>query len=497
MATVEWLWVGDAQAEFNKVHLLARDYVIRPQYVLMSNAAGGFMMVNTEPTSITEGSLSMSNLSGEHQEESARLQNDRIAKAIKDYCGFPYPQNFALMITGRWGSGKTHLVKSLLEDLVKKDSSTKRHKALYITLYGVTSVNQIEEQIFQQSHPFLSHKATRIGGAILKNLVRGTFKVDWDDKHHSSTTVAPQIPELNISEILGGTTQRVVIFDDFERAVMSPIDLMGYINPFVEHDNCKVVILANEEEIDDKENKAYVRRKEKTIGRTFEVKADVESAFSDFLTRVADQGTQDFLRSERAAILTVFKDSELENLRLLLQVLWDFERLWQTFTNAQKAHREGMRKLVTLLCALTLEIRSGRTVGAAIRHSDIIHHMRADRKDVDPDIKAAGLMFKRYPSVDFERTVLSVTLLREFIEKSFIRHSEIQKELVAHPYFARPEDVPSWRQLWELRNFDESEITNVISSFEQDFVQRKFVDPNEITHMAGLCLWLSDVGQPG
>ncbi len=136
-----------------------------------------------------------------------------------------------------------------------------------------------------------------------------------------------------MSDVVDGTTQRVIIFDDLERAVMSPVDVLGYINPFVEHDGCKVIILTNENEIltanekADKSDQAYRLRKEKTIGRTLKVSANVEAAFAAFLDEIDNSGAKKYLATEKVAILTVFKDSKLENLRLLKHFLWDFREI--------------------------------------------------------------------------------------------------------------------------------------------------------------------------
>ena len=41
----------------------------------------------------------------------------------------------------------------------------------------------------------------------------------------------------------------IICFDDLERCYLSINEILGYINRLVEHNNCKVVILANEKEI--------------------------------------------------------------------------------------------------------------------------------------------------------------------------------------------------------------------------------------------------------
>jgi hypothetical protein len=42
---------------------------------------------------------------------------------------------------------------------------------------------------------------------------------------------------------------KVLCFDDLERANINVVDILGYINNFVEHDNIKTIIICNEKEI--------------------------------------------------------------------------------------------------------------------------------------------------------------------------------------------------------------------------------------------------------
>ena len=39
--------------------------------------------------------------------------NQYVKEAVVRYCHFPHPQQFAILITGRWGSGKTHFIDSI------------------------------------------------------------------------------------------------------------------------------------------------------------------------------------------------------------------------------------------------------------------------------------------------------------------------------------------------------------------------------------------------
>lgn len=60
----------------------------------------------------------------------------------------------------------------------------------------------------------------------------------------------------------------VFIFDDLERTNLNYKLFLGYIDSILEELNYKIIILADESKITDKE---YIEFKEKIIGKTFEL----------------------------------------------------------------------------------------------------------------------------------------------------------------------------------------------------------------------------------
>jgi hypothetical protein len=110
-------------------------------------------------------------------------KNQHVVDAIRAYCEFRYPQRHALMVNGTWGSGKTHLLEEVREELIDRRLSRDSNKPLYITLYGVKDAAEVGGQIYQKMHPFLSHKGTRFVGALMKGILKTTGKIDLSELH--------------------------------------------------------------------------------------------------------------------------------------------------------------------------------------------------------------------------------------------------------------------------------------------------------------------------
>lgn len=70
--------------------------------------------------------------------------------------------DFALLLTAKWGVGKTYYVKEYL-----KKPENKEIKTAYISLYGLSSTKEIDSQIFAKLYPD-KNNLKKYGGLLLK-----------------------------------------------------------------------------------------------------------------------------------------------------------------------------------------------------------------------------------------------------------------------------------------------------------------------------------------
>ena len=201
------------------------------------------------------------------------------------------------------------------------------------------------------------------------------------------------------------TDDKVLCFDDLERANVDVIDILGYINNFVEHDHIKTIIICNEKELStkikssnlemktfiatyilDKEGELqdnnkpmvekikdqienvfdkandYERIKEKLIGETFEYAPKFDYIINGILIRYEDDpDLERFYRTNINLIISTFKKSGTRNLRILKHALKDFQKIYQVVT--QKYPDISNRVIQTMLIftiAISFEIKAGK-----------------------------------------------------------------------------------------------------------------------------------------
>lgn len=152
---------------------------------------------------------------------------------------------YALLVEGPWGCGKSWFIKDYFERKQKTNPDNKL-QPLFISLYGLKSTQEISDRIFYSAHPIFENKAARFLGvatsaitASLPIIGRSNLRLGVDSS---------ELKKL-AQELIIDLTDKILIFDDLERCSIPVTEVIGFINSFVEHQNLRVIIIANEKEI--------------------------------------------------------------------------------------------------------------------------------------------------------------------------------------------------------------------------------------------------------
>jgi len=328
--------------------------------------------------------------------------NAAITKFLDYYVDPSRPFDYAVMVNGPWGSGKTHLVKEFL----KGRSSL---KSLYVTLNGISSADQIDQQFYRQLHPVLSSRGMGIAVAVVRAVAKGALKLDFTKEE--SGTLNPSMPEIDLTKDLANPRDRLLIFDDLERCKMPVSEVLGYINGFVEHEGLKAIILANETEIRTYVELRYDEIREKLIGQTLTVSAPAGEAFDAFVSQVSHEATKGFLKRHREAVLALHTQGGRGNLRTLKHAMWDFEKIGSQLEERHWRKEESVLKIMKGLMAITMEYRAGELNEDDL--SSLVGNRigRLMRRTNGGEKSKADIIDERYPQVDFDKILLGAPML--------------------------------------------------------------------------------------
>lgn len=419
--------------------------------------------------------------------------NSHIEEYLDYYCGLNHAPGFAVLLQGQWGSGKTWFINKY-----RKSLKDRNQKCIYVSLYGMTSFSDIEDAFFQQLHPILSSKGMAITGRILKSLVKGTLKIDLDSDRNEDGRLSIQIPDIDIPEYLRNTDKSILIFDDLERCKIDLSNVLGYINYFVEHQDLKVITIANESELE--KTDSYTSIKEKLIGKTFGVFPDFDGALEDFISIVNHKDVKYFLSHHTKTIQDLYEKAEYENLRNLKQIILNFERIFNILPEKAKNKTELLEHLLKVLMAFSIEIKRGSILSKDIVHLNMKYLSKGRYKMSDSTIDENSkksiqvkTVFDRYPFLNMYDPFFSSIWWQDFFEKGIVDAAELGRILLSSKYF-EDENTPNWARLWRFSDLDDDNFNLVLKDVESGWNNFDYDEIVVVQHVCGILLVLSDHG---
>lgn len=151
--------------------------------------------------------------------------------------------NKVIALSGKWGIGKSHLWRA-----VKADSTDEQVKAaLYVSLFGLISMDQVKLKIVQSAIPKANEnpswwdQAKKAWGAASKVL----------ESFHKGFSALNEIALLAVPAIL---KDRVIVLDDIERKheKLSVDEVMGFIDEFTQQHGARIVLILNSDQLADR-----------------------------------------------------------------------------------------------------------------------------------------------------------------------------------------------------------------------------------------------------
>lgn len=259
----------------------------------------------------------------------------------------------AVLLNGSWGSGKTWFIKEEFIPAFEQNHEEDGWCFVYLSLYGLKTVQQLEDKIRQAvMQRLLARYFARTGATpketekflgIAKNAAGVVSSVvAFASKMFLPIQGLPDVKWCNLQKVLPKPERMVYIIDDLERAGMEAEEVLGYINEMTEHEAAKVIILANEEEIyrindftkslqkkkqnaDPKETAGNARReryeriKEKTIGLDIAYQVSVADIYDSLIERYVKSGSlKTYLQAQKEHVVGVFSEKARGNLRTLI-----------------------------------------------------------------------------------------------------------------------------------------------------------------------------------
>lgn len=414
----------------------------------------------------------------------SNVLNNHIHQYLEYYCNEATDTDYAVLVNGEWGAGKTHVVKDFLKGWQGRQTD---RRVLYVSLYGVNSFRQIESAFFEQLYPIAGSKAAKIAGKVAKGLLRAALKIDLDES--STATINAQVPDIDFKDHFSTPQGSILVFDDLERCAIKLPDILGYINQFVEHDQFKAIIVADESKINES---AYPSIKEKLVGQTLRVCSDAQSVIPIFISSVKDKKTRSLLSNDIDHISQIFSSSKTNNLRLLKRSIWLIERVSSTFSDEHWKSPIGITEFVRLLLGVSLDCGFGRITEDSI-DSFGDDYFLAYLKAKDGNTSAAQSTRERYPTISFDQFPFDVDFLRDVLFNGIVEESQVHLALKNSVFYADPKEDAAWRIAWHSYEISDDQFEDAVAKVEREFKGDPKWEAGEIIHVLGLRLRFSRI----
>ena len=326
-----------------------------------------------------------------------------LVESILDYIRSDYT-DYAIMINGEWGSGKTYFWNNKIKPKIESmQLNGKRYTAIYMSLYGISNLEEISKKIFIETTQLMDKNLKKYMDASGVKNIPEYAKTGLDMANFFGVTQNGD--RIDYGQFFS-TDDKVLCFDDLERANVDVIDILGYINNFVEHDHIKTIIICNEKELStklknsnlemktfiatyllDKENKLniktdkpmverirdtieyvfdkandYERIKEKLIGETFEYQPEFNYIINGLLMRYENYPDLiRFLRENTNLIISTFNKSGTRNLRILKHSLTNFKKIFDMVNKSYpNTNHRVLQTMLIFTIAISFEIKAGK-----------------------------------------------------------------------------------------------------------------------------------------
>lgn len=315
----------------------------------------------------------------------------------------------ALLVSGEWGCGKTYFLKKL----AKEYNDTNDYAIIVVSLFGLTSSEEIEEKVKKELCYAMATKNSDEDTKDTTSKLYNGFKTLTEIFKDSSKMVkaVDTIININYLDFIDLAPEMkdkkiVIIFDDFERCTIDSKILLGIINEYSENIGLKVILVANivflrndnnqsEDESDEsekaKEYSKFKMFKEKVIYKNIKLEQNCNEIINQFIDEYkgGNDNYKFFLQQNVDIIGEFFSSSSNTNYRSIKVIINDFEKIY-ILCEKLKDERENefsmpQKNAILLLfkqfILLTIESRNGKEI-----YHDLVEVLNNQEEYVDASI---------------------------------------------------------------------------------------------------------------
>jgi len=264
--------------------------------------------------------------------------------------------DYALLINGRWGSGKTYYWFNVLEPMIEAtEYGEDFFKPIYVSLNGISSKEEIFSQLIGRY--LNAGKGKKLSFNILKTAIAGAGSKLVGDSAFDD--FSDKITENIHEHFLDKLSNVVLCIDDLERVSdkVSITEILGILNTyFIEHNNIKTIIIADESKITEEK---YAPVKEKYIRNTLIFNYQTIEVIDALLItgQYENETLVNFIRENEDILINLYEKAGRNNIRTLKHI---FDILNTIVKELDQSERTNLGpKIVQFVLSIMFEFKEG------------------------------------------------------------------------------------------------------------------------------------------
>lgn len=398
--------------------------------------------------------------------------NKHIEEFLDYYLNVEQSPDYAVLITGCWGSGKTYFIRKYLGDEKKeiKDflNDCTKYTVIYVSLFGAKTREEMDKRVLEKLHPILNSAVFKAMPRAVSLVSKIVAEVNTNPVIAIAGEEVSLFADTYFNEKGKSLKKAVVVFDDVERADMPLPELLGYLNEYVEHLHVPCILLADKEKWEEaqkcQEDKSTLHHlsstKEKVIGKEFQIQTSFDEIWNLWFNQekhlLGDKAWR-LLKDCHDVIAQVFELSKASNFRSLKHTFFDFQLFIENIQDEYLTNPEFNSLFIADFIAHQYAYCLGWFNASEYAETNAIqrgfakafaenrNRGSAQDESIDEDL------YKKYPKLPYEK-----------FEEIFDKVKRLSSYAFLDDYYAK------WRQIWQewfSKNYVEAEhLNNVIKN---------------------------------
>ena len=377
------------------------------------------------------------------------MDEQAVKKAVRNY--LKDPDQYALMIDGEWGSGKTYFVENDMRE------AAEGYRVIRVSLFGIGKSDDLYDRIYLGIiKEYASGGEGKGKKALATEFARDaglSFVGGIAKKAKKELGIDYEIASKGLAEFLLGE-RMLLVLDDLERCAMDDRELFGVIDSLVNGRSRKVVLVSNEErrESDQEDPERYRALMEKLVWKRIEYEPPIEAVVVSLVGKELDAVSED----ARAIFLEALKNARCANIRTVKRLRPLLEALGKTDFFEDPSDRNTRMLVLKDVCGFAISAAEGKFPElpevASEDTADLGEALEAqfqeDRYNRYESLAFIGACFKRHEDPDVSQIDLCLDSYRE------ANYPESEKACAALDCVSR------WNQL----RFSNDEIPGMIEA---------------------------------